>query len=103
MKKKHLLILTGVLVLMGISFISYLSSNDDCKYVPREESSSIENKGYRGAAEWLKDRRADKNGKIDAKAELDARNHAQSMSKLKSTSETVMEWNIHHVLLPLVC
>ncbi|MEA3446496.1 MAG: T9SS type A sorting domain-containing protein [Bacteroidota bacterium] len=92
MKKKHLFFLAGSLVIVSIAIISFLSIDKDGKYVPRSNQEVIVKKGYRGASEWIRSRRADTEGKIDPVAEKKARADAYAMSKLKSTSETVIEW-----------
>ncbi len=93
MKKKHLFFLAGVFVVIGIAFITFYSSEKNCKYIPRNDQEVFAEKGYRGALEWMHGRRADGEGKIDPVAERKAQAEANSLSKLKSNSETVVEWD----------
>ncbi|MCF8371428.1 MAG: T9SS type A sorting domain-containing protein [Bacteroidales bacterium] len=92
MKKKHLFILAGTLILIGIAYFSFPSKDKQCHYVPRNGKEVIAEKGYRGAMEWLNSRRVDAEGKIDPEKERKAKKEYAALSKLKSSSSINAEW-----------
>lgn len=92
MKKKHLFILAGTLILIGIAYFSFPPKDKQCHYIPRNGKEVIAEKGYRGAMEWLNSRRADGEGKIDPEKERKAKNEFAALSKLKSSSSVNAEW-----------
>ena len=92
MKKKHLLILAGTLVITGVAFVSFFSNQKDCKYIPRDSKEVVAKKEIKGAMEWLNSRRADASGKIDLKDVESARSAAQAASNRKASAELAIEW-----------
>ncbi len=93
MKKKHLLFLSGSILIIGLIAISIFISNNKKQYVARNNNTNISETTFRGAASWMQYRRGDINGNIDPKDVQRAQKEVKALANLKSNSTVDFDWN----------
>lgn len=83
----------SLIAIFGFASIYVLNSQNESKYIPRENSENIKQKSVAGAIEWLKKRQVNQiTGKIDLKDVLKAQNQARLLRAKKSIKTVDLAW-----------
>ncbi len=92
MKKKHVIFAVGAILILGLVAAKTVLTTHESQYKPRTATSLAEEKGYRGAAEWMMQRKAGMDGEIRIENVEKARKAVAAMRGKKSANSVDFDW-----------
>ncbi len=92
MKKKHVILMVGTILVVSLVAAKFALTTHESQYKPRTTVASADEKGYRGAAEWMFSRQAGMDESIRVEDVQKAREAVAAMRGKKSAQSVDFNW-----------